>query len=173
VADFCTLCSCTPRFQACRAAAAPKSQCPLVNCMQPLCCHDVSECTAAMLCQAPGESLGCGVCQQGSALCVADSDCPTWAICQPLPCACTPGATECVAGCPATPCAIGESCDFTAHRCHPLPCTSSNDCPRAFACAAGACARKTCSGDADCGSGAWCVKGSCYDSLGQCGYPPP
>lgn len=72
------------------------------------------------------------------------------------------------------PCGEGFSCT-TSFVCEPTPCTgaATGECPSTYACDPNtkACQRKTCACDGECGSGGFCVEGSCHTSLGRCQGP--
>lgn len=175
-ADFCFLCSCTPRFEGCRGVHELPHDCPAVNCPQPLCCQSAQDCSSTgASCIPPGTPFdGCGVCNPQPGTCVTDADCGagTGTICEPIPCSCT-AQRQCVPGCgPDSPCAQGTECNATTGRCQVIQCTGTPDCPSTFTCSSGVCLRKSCAVDAQCGDG-FCVDGQCYDGQGQCRLPVP
>jgi hypothetical protein len=140
-------------------------------------CWDDNDCHPGapnfLLCQAPGESFGCPVCDTPLNACTADPQCAdagATAICEPASCACH-GERTCVAGCSSdAQCPAGEVCGAN-HRCAAKPCSTDVACPTDFSCMPGAgCQRKRCLRDADCSFA--CVKGACYDRPGTCVTPP-
>jgi hypothetical protein len=171
-ADLCLECSCTPVFKGCRENTDPPAQCPDLNCPQPECCRATSECDGAQ-CDPPGASTGCGQCAPDPGDCARDGDCPSGAICDPIPCSCI-GNLACTAGCaqPAD-CGEGKTCDpGNDHpRCLATACSGTTPCVDNFDCTNGACARRPCSADPACER--FCVRGSCYAGLGLCRLPVP
>jgi len=137
-------------------------------------CRSQADCgSATVTCLAPGESPGCGICQQLKAPCTVDGDCASrgaaW-ICELAACSCS-AAKSCVQGCTDSGgCATGQFCGAD-HRCAANLCTPGDrSCLPNFTCGSdGHCARKTCNTDADC-SGA-CVEGQCYPRPGTCTPP--
>lgn len=147
------------------------------------CRHEI-DCTAGFgLCLEPGGFAGCGICYPDLVIdedfvrCDTDTDCAV-GVCEPLgfetrTCtACSGSALVCMAGCAFDDeCASGTQCD--RRRCVPQRCSSDAPCPPHFACLptgdgrGGICTRSACSIDQDCSDG-FCVKGLCYDALGQC-----
>ena len=83
-------------------------------------------------------------------------------------CACS-GQLDCAPGCSEmNPCHTGLACNATTHRCEVVACAADAECPSTFRCGRSlSCVRKTCSGDAECGSG-FCVNGLCFDGKGRC-----
>jgi hypothetical protein len=79
---------------------------------------------------------------------------------QPRP-ACVRGC-ETDADCPSTLACAPD------HRCRARGCAANGDCPKNHACdtSRGACARTTCSSDADCDG--FCVLGACEENPGLC-----
>jgi hypothetical protein len=176
VADFCFLCSCTPRFEGCRGIDEQAHDCPAVGCPQPACCRSGQDCTpGGASCVPPGTPFDtCGTCNPQPGTCQTDADCGTGTgtICEPIPCSCS-GQRHCVPGCgPNSPCAQGTECNATTGRCEVIPCTGAQDCPSTFTCTSGVCVRKRCVRDAECGDG-FCVNDQCYDGWGQCRPPVP
>lgn len=175
-ADFCFICSCTPRYEGCRGVNELPHACPDVECLQPECCDSQGDCTAPAMCAVPGTPPGCGgACNPLPGGCLSDSDCiafPTVSICEPIACSCY-AQRECVPGCgPSSPCEQGTTCNATTGRCQVQSCVTSSDCPGPFTCSAGACLRKPCVVDSQCGDG-FCVLLQCYEGLGVCRFPMP
>jgi hypothetical protein len=174
-ADFCLLCTCTPRYEGCRRVSEAPAQCPQVECAQPLCCASDAACQPSATCAPQGTPQGCGICNPQLSLCATDQDCvafPVVNICEPVPCSCS-AARQCVPGCgPSSPCAQGTTCNATTGRCQAIPCASDANCPLTFGCSSGVCVRKACSTDTQCGDG-FCVNGACHEGLGECRSPVP
>lgn len=174
VADFCFICTCTPRYEGCRGVDDVPHGCPPVECVQPECCKTSQDCTAPALCAAPGTHPTCGACNPQPGSCNSDSDClafPTVSICEPIPCSCS-HQRHCVPGCNPHHCAQGTVCNAITGRCEPLTCNTSGDCPGPFACISGLCVRKPCAVDSDCGDG-FCVMNACFEGYGECQWPLP
>jgi hypothetical protein len=152
-------------------------------------CHTSAECNATNfeMCYAPGASQGCPVCVPPTRQCASDADCASTAYCNQYVNPCTPASgfcnpsgdrtsTECVPRCTATSCGDGFTCLSTG-RCSAISCMNGYTCPTHMHCGdlAGGdehgCFRDSCSFDADCGCGAACLMGYCYDTLGAC-MPP-
>jgi hypothetical protein len=135
-------------------------------------CWESGECASPAVCAAPGEEV-CLPCPTVTADCTTDSQCaddgPIW-ICEPSACGCF---HQCVPGCTNDSACPAWTICGADHRCAPKPCGGDGGgaCPANFACAAGHCARRPCTDDADC-AGA-CVKGLCYDRPGVCTAPAP
>ena len=138
-------------------------------------CRESADCAFNQsACFVPGESIGCGACENVKSNCDGDAICDpvgTGNICADVACACSP-ATICVAGCGETGCGEGMACNATTARCSAAACDANTPCPNSFTCSNGECGRTTCSDDAPCGGG-YCVKGSCYAMPGTCSLPPP
>lgn len=137
------------------------------------CCRDDVDCTATQeFCAPPGTAPGCGVCFMDPGDCTTDAECEARGagmICEPITCACF-DQRSCVPGCTDdSTCAEGETCDVAAGRCVATPCTTAAQCPTDFSCATDACARTTCTTDAECDG--FCVLGRCYPSSGECQLP--
>jgi len=157
-------------------------------------CHVSSECdsTRFEMCYAPGTSTGCGICVTPMHLCASDADCAATDFCESYvhPCShvggCGAGSdltsTRCSPRCTVDPtsgassCAAGEACQSSG-RCTPVSCVGGYVCPSHTTChdSAGGdahgCVRDTCALDGDCGCGAACIAGRCYDTLGTCMSP--
>jgi hypothetical protein len=123
-------------------------------------------------CYSPGAPTPCGICYEPPVPCMNDTECamqdPT-TICNPPQCSC--GGSECMPGCMSDgDCKAWEYCS-PGHRCLPDTCSSNADCPTNFECATMACARKSCTSDADCNG--LCVNSECHDMAGHCMLPPP
>jgi len=148
-------------------------------------CESEADCSAAMptflLCQAPGEFLGCGLCQPAQDSCASDADCATGAaaapgmrvICETAPqgtCFCQP-TKVCEPGCRTDDdCLAGQACNVE-HRCQATCASGGVTCPVDFGCGSdGFCYRLVCTTDAACSVA--CVKGVCYDRPGTCTTPP-
>ena len=137
-------------------------------------CESSDACSdQGQLCIAPGASGACGVCVVVDPECAADADCASLGagmVCTPvLPeCACGAGPVlQCRPACATVAdCAAGQQCEASGH-CVATPCSADGDCPADFSCSAGACARRLCGSDAECGTG-YCVLGACYETLGHC-----
>lgn len=174
-ADFCTDCDCAPAFT-CRDATAQPTECPILDCPSPSCCHDKAECDG-QLCVTPSDPPRCGICQNVRSQCATDLDCQAGTlgggavlVCDPVPCACSP-ANQCVPGCSAdVDCGDARTCDVPTGRCQPRACSAAAPCPPDFDCTAGGCQRRTCSSDAVCDG--FCAEGLCRESLGTCSLPP-
>ncbi len=143
------------------------------------CASEVS-CKNAMMCIAPGESIGCGMCMKVETACDSDASCnPPDTICKPLKCACG-GESTCQPGCKvAADCAEGFFCAPTG-KCFEDVCKvtdppgADKNCKPNFVCKNPAnphCFRKECKASSECEG--YCVKGLCYSAPGQCSYPPP
>jgi hypothetical protein len=79
---------------------------------------------------------------------------------------CRPSCKE--SGCPAF-----KSCGNDGV-CETRSCSSESDCESAMAtCSGGTCGRAGCQSDSDCPTDGYCVKGECYQQLGQCRGPAP
>ncbi len=135
-------------------------------------------------CIEPGGFVGCGVCFDAQSDCDGDSDCSAAIdICAPIgldprSCACDPAVKVCQPGCLGDEaCPVGTHCD-TDHRCAADRCGDETACPAGFDCLlppdsrTGACNRRSCTNDADCGT-AFCVNGSCHLAPGRCEIIPP
>lgn len=175
-ADFCFLCTCTPRFEGCRGVNEAPHDCPALGCLQPACCQTPQDCASiGGVCVAPGTPFsGCGVCNPQPGTCVTDADCGmgTGLICEPITCSCM-GQRQCVAGCgPGAPCPQGTTCNANTGRCQVIQCNGPTDCPSTFFCSSGVCLRKPCTVDGQCGDG-FCVNHECYDGWGQCQVAVP
>lgn len=127
-------------------------------------------------CLAPGAFGGCGMCMKVEGPgCKSDAECTATpngiceiqydnCLCEKIP--------QCYEGCKSDgDCDEGLSC-ASDHHCKVKTCASNSDCPSQFACAAGSCARKSCTASAQC-TGAYCVNGSCYSKAGTCDLPKP
>ena len=127
-----------------------------------------------LMCRAPGESMGCGICRMGPGDCSIDSDCvgdggstAGTMICALAPssaCYCN-GASFCVVGCRTNAnCGSGQVCN-PFHTCENT--CAAGTCPVNYSCTAGgACQQNSCASDSDCSG--FCVKGSCYQTRGSC-----
>ncbi|MSQ83126.1 MAG: hypothetical protein EXR77_09490 [Myxococcales bacterium] len=134
-------------------------------------------------CIAPGQFVGCGMCQKVQDVCTSDAECVTAGdkfICKPVICACS-GESACTLGCTKNDdCKTGEFCAPTG-KCVALVCKKIGDddasCPANFTCADPGnpkCGRKPCVATTDCAK--WlgtCVNGHCHSKPGQCLPPPP
>jgi hypothetical protein len=146
-------------------------------------CRNETDCDLDSFCLEPGGRLGCGNCVHAVRYCESDADCAEPTVCVEYrdPCA-EPGycgnsfdpiSSECRDRCTPDSCAFGERCGDDGH-CAPLDClVDAYECPTFTECTAsdsgeGACVRLRCDTDADCGCGGGCVKGACYDTLGEC-----
>ncbi|MBM4344577.1 MAG: hypothetical protein FJ100_14525 [Deltaproteobacteria bacterium] len=137
-------------------------------------------CKNAMMCIAPGESIGCGMCMKVETSCDSDAACnPPDTICKPLKCACG-GESTCQPGCKSTAeCAEGFFCAPTGKCVEDVckvtdPPGADKSCKPNFVCKNPAnphCFRKQCQASSECEG--YCVKGLCYSAPGQCSYPPP
>lgn len=129
--------------------------------------------SGSMTCVPPGTSLGCGDClaPESFAVCTSDADCDSFSACQPSSaddCACSP-VYLCKPACFSdSDCGAGKACQNK--RCITQLCGNDAGCPVNFECYGGYCSRRKCSSNGGC-AGA-CVMGSCYESVGQCAYPP-
>jgi hypothetical protein len=148
-------------------------------------CESNAECgptsSLFLVCQAPGEFLGCGACRVGMDLCANDGDCARDAsvaagpqICDPAPstsCFCS-GTHVCRSGCRTSDvCGAGEGCNPTNHYCEKTCVPGDGTCSADYACdGTGFCAQTACTVDSQC-SGA-CVKGRCYAGRGACQSRP-
>jgi hypothetical protein len=142
-------------------------------------CWDDNDCHPGppgfLLCEAPGESFGCPICDAPPATCTSDQQCAAAdagasMICEPASCACH-GERTCRPGCTTdVDCGPGSACS-AAHRCGAKACTTDGECPHDFTCVAGlGCQRSACTRDDQCSVA--CVKGRCYDLPGKCMSPP-
>ena len=134
-------------------------------------------------CIAPGQFVGCGMCQKVQDACTSDAECAAAGdkfICKPVICACS-GESACTPGCTKNDeCKTGEFCAPTG-KCVALVCKKIGDddasCPANFTCADPGnpkCERKPCVATTDCAK--WlgtCVNGHCHSKPGQCLPPPP
>jgi hypothetical protein len=174
--DSCPACDGADPAPRCLPEGAAVEPCAPLTC-QAGGCRSGDDCSGASggpLCVGPGESLGCGACNNSPATCASDADCASAgnAICVPVPCSCDGQGTQCVPGCESDDdCAPESQCDGSGH-CEARSCVDASGCPAQFDCNGGACQRRSCTADGDCASG-YCVNGSCQDELGQCGAPPP
>jgi hypothetical protein len=173
--------SCTPNYCACGSMSTfsgctgPGDPVPLCELCQAS-CRASGDCTnSGGVCVAPGEQVCGGVCR---AACTADTQCITGQVCDyGCNCGSTTGKT-CVATCTASSCPTGQTCGADGH-CAAIGCNTSGSCPANFDCVVPVdrgsphCQRRACTGDTDCGAGAFCVDGACYASLGSCQFPPP
>ncbi len=143
-------------------------------------CTTEFNCKNAMMCIAPGESIGCGMCFKPENTCDSDAGCnPPATICKPLKCACS-GESTCQPGCKAaSDCAEGFFCAPTGKCVEDVckitdPPGADKSCKPNFVCKNPAnphCFRKECTASTECEG--FCVKGLCYSAPGQCSYPPP
>lgn len=140
-------------------------------------CTSEQSCKGGQMCFVPGESIGCGMCQQPPDACQSDLDCatgggkPKICIWQKNDCTCS-GEKLCHDGCTSDNDCAGpwQSCAPDNH-CVAKACAANADCPVHFSCAAGSCARVKCKASGDC-PGGFCVKGQCYPKKGFCSYLP-
>jgi len=135
-------------------------------------CRTMADCAFGMRCLAPDEFPGCGTCYVGDD-CDSDLACRPLGeafICAQVGCSCGPTCTQ---GCVSdSGCAPSESCGLD-HRCAPRACAVDEDCPANFACLGSddrRCTRKSCIADDQCDG--FCVRYSCYESLGTCTSMP-
>jgi hypothetical protein len=152
-------------------------------------CHTNADCDATRfeMCYAPGASVGCPICVPPMRTCATDADCASTDYCDSYVDPCTPRtgfcnpsgdptSTRCAPRCTATSCGDGFTCG-TDGRCTAISCMSGYTCPAHMHCGdlaggdAHGCFRDSCSTDADCGCGAACLMGGCYETLGAC-MPP-
>ncbi|MEL6180730.1 MAG: hypothetical protein AAFS10_17345 [Myxococcota bacterium] len=137
-------------------------------------CRTHEDCNNFASCTAPGESIGCGICQD-QPNCTMDEECGAGNICDPSTiedCTCS-GGSICKLGCRGDDdCDAGQVCGDDL-RCRPQRCEDQDGCPEQFSCVEGACARRACERDTICDDEGRCVLGSCYDSFGFCSQPPP
>lgn len=143
-------------------------------------CRTSADCTEGMYpeCFLPEAiqfpSGACGYCDPEVVdECATDQDCGSGSACRNQgACACGGQQRICVPGCSTdAECLRGQTCDAAAH-CVATVCATRQECPAQFDCSAGACARRTCSGDDDCRDGT-CVTGMCFDEPGTCGQNAP
>ena len=144
-------------------------------------CHAGKECgDNGAYCLSPGASQGCGMCmdpEQGFVTtCADDAACQKTdpnSICLQstiADCLCS-SAMLCKPGCTSNAsCAEGEVCQDDKH-CAAAPCSEATPCPANFSCTGGACARMTCTANAECAG--YCVNGQCYATAGMCTFPVP
>ena len=174
-ADFCQGCACAFSYQGCHLVGSRPPFCPLAPCMvDPTCCASNADCLANTTCVDPESPPSCGgTCNNDPPTCTNDAQCsvtggPLAAICAVRNCACS-GQLDCAPGCSEmNPCHTGIACNATTHRCEVVACATDVECPSTFRCGRSlSCVRKTCSGDAECGSG-FCVNGLCFDGKGRC-----
>ena len=129
-----------------------------------------------LMCLAPGESSGCGICQMGPGDCSTDADCVRdggstggTMICDSAPssyCYCY-GAMICVVGCRTNAdCSSGQACN-PSHSCQNTCVAGDGKCPANFSCgASGFCQQNSCTSDSECSG--FCVNGWCHQTLGTC-----
>lgn len=135
-------------------------------------------------CVGPGESCftpdrpNCGDCRAPQAPCARDRACGDDEVCVPFtaPCACEPGAGQCVPRCDDD-CGADAVCDEATGKCQPLTCSEDGvECPPHFDCVPGSggsdCLRRVCDADDEC-EGSPCVLGHCFDDFGSCAPPAP
>ncbi len=145
-------------------------------------CRGDADCDAGMaeFCFAPDE-VNCGDCQVPGVPCDAQMLCEPGFACVPFvaPCACEPGAMECVAvlGCLMDADCMDDALFCSDKVCAPKTCDGQMiACPELFDCVAEApgdhCQRRMCSDDGDCGGG-FCVEGRCFAEFGMCQPPAP
>jgi hypothetical protein len=173
VPDICAGCFCDLGFRGCLGAAEVAEPCPELGCPGALCCSTQEQCTNGTSCVPPGTQLGCGACNSMPGDCTSDAECKARdprLICQPIQCACE-DQKMCVDGCVSDDeCGDAEQCDFATSRCVARQCGGDPDCPAAFRCDAGRCARATCTTDTDCDG--FCVLGQCFaGARGTCEPP--
>jgi len=161
-------------YPECSNASELASECPYSTIDTSRDCSVESLCpsNAGTFCHRPGQSMGCGMCQNPPIedTCATDAECQPGSICEPLPCACA-GQNVCVPGCAAdTECGAAEVCG-AAGRCEATPCEPEAACPANFACEGGRCLRLVCTASDGCTG--WCVEGACYAEPGNCLAPPP
>jgi hypothetical protein len=149
-------------------------------------CRSQDDCGALFVdsyleCHRPGESWGCGGCLMGDPTapgnCWSDADCVPdggattgTMICDYPPstrCCCSCPRMLCVLGCRTNnDCDSGQACN-QSYRCEKACVAGDGTCPVDFSCDVnGACRRNSCTSDSECS--AFCVMGSCYDTLGDC-----
>ena len=129
-----------------------------------------------LMCLAPGESSGCGICRMGPGDCSTDADCVRdggstggTMICDSAPsadCYCH-GAMICIVGCRTNAdCRSGQACN-PSHSCQNTCVAGDGTCPANYSCgASGFCQQNSCTSDSECSG--FCVKGWCYQTRGTC-----
>ena len=135
-----------------------------------------------LICQAPGEFLGCGSCQVVQDRCTTDDQCvlDAGAVAGPQICLAVSSSLSCyycnaphlcVSGCRTSDvCGVGQACNPTTHACEHACVAGDGTCPVDSVCSAdGFCVTKTCQADGECSVA--CVKGRCYGERGRCTYP--
>ena len=131
-------------------------------------CRDNADCggPGGSVCLPPDTSGGICTCPAKAGVgCGSDADCGSGQVCDSVDCC---GDDLCIPACTGdASCATGQQCNSDGH-CRTIRCMSDNDCPAQFACMTTVCQRRSCSADAECGSG-FCVDGACYATLGVCG----
>lgn len=151
-------------------------------------------CSSDEACAAQGSAEAPLVCQdQGSYStcrppCLTDENCGILQRCQvetghckprtcdeATPCAegtfCAAGGKCKIKNCvpeDANACGLGQVCDPYAFTCVASPCDTAKDCPELFVCSGGACERKSCACDTECGASGFCIRGQCKESPGVC-----
>ena len=174
-ANYCAGCNGTSLFSGCTGPGQGPPACPERLC--PNGCRTQSDCAngAGGECLAPGQPLCGGACPMS---CTSDTQCGAGNVCAFSPCSCSASNSNiCQASCATAGCPDGQSCGSDGH-CSATGCVTKAQCPQYFDCVfppsgMSHCERLACSGDADCGSGGFCVDGACYAALGSCRVPPP
>jgi hypothetical protein len=134
VADYCSACSCTASFAACRRPSDPPYKCPLYGCPQPICdCTKLSETS----CIAEHASLGCIAnycpdCNGGKSFVSCSNP--------------GGGGTACPIACAMMTCHVDTDCKSAGQFCLA---------PGAPLCG-GACRTQSCAGDGSCTAGDVC-----------------
>ncbi|MGE0785743.1 MAG: hypothetical protein AB7S26_08645 [Sandaracinaceae bacterium] len=101
--------------------------------------------------------------------CESDPDCGADRICVEVPTAgCSPLPTECRDACAVSGCGAGYRCEASG-RCERIPCDEAGgECGANRHCEAPTCVQDTCTVDADCATGPYCVRGLCEATVGSC-----
>ena len=175
--DVCAGCSCAdvPAYLGCRRSIDTVRTCPDAGCATPSCCGNGIACSGAGLCAPVGTRLNAcsGACDARRSSCSKDTECQTGEICGLRDCACS-DQTVCRPACSASkPCRVGETCDAELHRCLPMYCNGSGQCPAFSECGGhGTCLSISCRTDSDCAAG-FCIWSTCQAALGECVTPAP
>ncbi|MFK7986350.1 MAG: hypothetical protein AB8I08_09990 [Sandaracinaceae bacterium] len=124
-------------------------------------------------CYAPGQRAPGGApIGDPERLCEDNEECAGDTVCTPYRNEFGLTNTACRAPCSADSCEGEDDRCGSEGLCEPIPCDEGFVCPEHTACdpdAAGhGCVRDSCSSDADCDSGGFCVLERCYSSIGTC-----
>ena len=144
-------------------------------------CRATSDCRKGLDCAGPNEPNVCGISPREG--CTTDADCSGGQVCHAIYDTCSPDAvgSECGPKCGA--CNPGFRCN-AAGACEAQPCDEGFRCPAQQRCDAAAarampavhqrtqgCFNITCTTDAGCPAGKFCVNAYCQDGPGTCKEP--